>query len=88
MARQRLGDQDRIVSESNQDGDATGRHLNCRFWVRGHWARLPAGKGPSGHVPWREAGDGLEVWREAYIKGPARAPWRAPANPLRVVAPS
>lgn len=62
------------------------RHLTCRFRVRGHWARLANNKAPSGRVPWREDPDGFLVWRDAFVKGPAGAPWRVPADPVRLVA--
>jgi hypothetical protein len=66
-----------------ESGDS-GRRLTCRFFVRGHWARLPDGNVPSGRVQWRETADRFEVWREAFIKGPAGAPWRSPKHPVRV----
>jgi hypothetical protein len=64
----------------------SGRRLTCRFRVRGHWARLPSNKIPSGRVAWRETADGFEIWRDAFIKGPAGAPWRVPPDPVRRLA--
>jgi hypothetical protein len=75
------------IGESTPPTDNhTDRHLTCRFRVRGHWARLANNKAPSGNVPWREDEDGFLVWRDAFIKGPPGAPWRVPADPVRLVA--
>lgn len=76
----------KIGGETSTSDNPTGHRIGCRFYVRGHWARLPSRKTPSGRVPWREDTDGFLVWREPFIKGPAGAPWRAPAHPVRAAA--
>lgn len=76
----------KIGGETTTSDNTTGHRIGCRFYVRGHWARLPSKKTPSGRVPWREDTDGFLVWREPFIKGPAGAPWRAPAHPVRTAA--
>ena len=67
-----------------KDGEESGRRLTCRFFVRGHWARLPQGHAPSGLAEWRETASGFEVWRDPFVKGPAGAPWRSPKHPVRL----
>lgn len=60
-----------IATSTSDAKDETGRFLNCRFLVRGHWRVADVE-----HAEWVEAKEARCIWVRSYIKGPPGAPWR------------
>lgn len=67
------------------DTEPSGRHLSCRFIVRGHWARYWVGPTHPQHPGGTEDKVAIYLYRNPHYRGPEDAPLKVTPQRVHVV---